>query len=225
MLCIFCWVWDNDFNLTLRKCRLTKNRQRKGLQKQKRQVLPVVVPEAKTGEFILPLSFLLFSFLLCSFCPEFVSSPYISVSHHAFSNTAPPYLPPPVFLFTVHLSFFLCSLLPHYPFTTCHPVTLFPTPLSLILLTSATLSLALFLPPPLPLLLYLPACLHSQLTFATRRCSCARTGERATRTRSASVLQSLRGYCANNPAARRAKTATPPLRRTSPQPPCCSALC
>lgn len=70
-------------------------------------------------------------------------------------------------------------------------------------------------------------CLHlcSQPTSAMRRCSCARTEERATRTRSAYVLQSLRGSCANTPAARRAKTATLPLRRTSLQPACCSALC
>lgn len=66
--------------------------------------------------------------------------------------------------------------------------------------------------------------LCSQLTFATRRCCCARTEERATWTRSASVLQSSKGSCANSPAVKRARTATAPHRRASPRPPCCSAL-
>lgn len=154
MRCIFFLLWDNDFNLTLRKCMLKKNRQREGLQKQKRQVLPVVVPEAKTGEFILPLSFLLLSFLLCSFCPEFFSSSCISVSHHAFSNIALPYLPRPVFLFAIHLSFVFVHFTPPLSFnclSLCHfaAPSLFPTPLSL------SLSLPLLT---LPLFFYFSLC-------------------------------------------------------------------
>lgn len=171
----------------------------------------------------------LLSFLLCSFCPEFLSSSCISVSHHAFSNIAPPYLPRPVFLFAIHLSFVFVHFTPPLSFnclSLCHfaaPFFIANSSLSLIVHTSAhSPSFLLLLP---LLLLSVRHRLRSQLTFATRRCSCARTEEHATRTRSASVLQSLRGYCANSPAARRARTATPPLPCTSPRPPCCSALC
>lgn len=117
----FCWVWSSDFNLTLRKCRLKKNRQRKGLQKQKRQVLPVVVPEAKTGEFILPLSFLLLSFLLCSFCPEFFSSP-ISLFPIMLFLTSPLLVFLHLFLFANTSFYRLCAL--HSPTIFSPPVTL-----------------------------------------------------------------------------------------------------
>lgn len=216
---ILIWPWESA-GLT--------NRQRKGLQELKSQVLPVVVPEAKTGEFILPLSFLLLSFLLYSSCPEFYSSPCISASYHAFCNFAPPYLPPPVSPFAILLSFVFMRFTPQYPFTTCHSVTLLHPFYSQLVFHSPYLS-DYFTPlfSSASSSAVLSVCLHlcSQLTFAMRRCSCARTEERATRTRSASVLQSLRGYCANTPAARQARTATPLLCRTSPWPPCCSALC
>lgn len=141
-----------------------------------------------------------------------------------FQHCPPPHPHPPVCHSAIHLS--LCSSLPHYPFTTCHfaASSLFPTPLSF---PSHLQFFTLPLFHDFTLCCSLRLCFHlrSQLTSAMKKCSCARTEERATRTRSASVLQSLRGYCANSPAARRARTATPPLRRTSPRPPCCSALC
>ncbi|XP_061554109.1 sarcoplasmic reticulum histidine-rich calcium-binding protein isoform X3 [Phycodurus eques] len=62
-------------------------------------------------------------------------------------------------------------------------------------------------------------------TFATRRCSCARTAGRATRTRSAPAPPSSRGCCANSRAASRARTATAPPRGGPPPPPCCCARC
>lgn len=122
----------------------------------------------------------------------------------------------------------LCTLLPHYPLTACHSVTLLRPLYSQLLSRSRCpylCSLSLFSSTSPSAALSVCLRLRSQLTFATRRCSCARTEEHATRTRSASVLQSLRGYCANSPAARRARTATPPLPCNSPRPPCCSALC
>lgn len=174
-------------------------------------------------------------FLLYFVLPALNSSP-----PHVSLFPIMPFLTLPHLIFP-HLSLSLsyiflsspCTLLPHYPFTACHSVTL------LCPLYSQLLSLFLPHSPylcnsfPLPLFLYsslrcalcLAFRLRSQLTSATRRCSCARTGGHATRIRSASVLQSSRGYCANSPAARRARTATPPLPCTSPRPPCCSALC
>ncbi|XP_070298756.1 netrin-G2-like [Salvelinus sp. IW2-2015] len=64
-------------------------------------------------------------------------------------------------------------------------------------------------------------------TCVTRSCSYVRTAGRAPRTRSVSVPQSLRACCANSPAARGARPATPPPPSTSwpPSSPNCSASC
>lgn len=233
MQCIFCRLRDNDFNLTLRKCRLKKNRQRKGLQKQKGRcyLLLSLRQRLENLSCLFPSSCFLFYFVLS-----------------ALNSSPPPLSLFPIMLFLTlpllifpHLSFSLpyiflsslCTLLPHYPFTACHSVTLLRPLYSQLISLSLPLSLPLqFLHSPSFPLSRSPSAalsvrlrLRSQLTFATRRCSCARTEEHATRIRSASVLQSLRGYCANTPAARRERTATPPLPCTSPRPPCCSALC
>lgn len=94
-------------------------------------MLPVVVPEAKTGEFILPPSFLLFLFYFVLSALDSNPSP-VSLFPIMFCLTLP-------LLSSLHLPFSLpyivpsslCSLLPHYPFTTCHSVTsLFTTRLS-----------------------------------------------------------------------------------------------
>lgn len=203
----------------------------KDCKKQKKAGATCWCPRGKTGEFILPLSFLLLPFLLCSFCPKFSSfsssPPHLCFRSYFFCH-CPASSSPTCLSLCQYVSLFpLCALLPHYPLTACHPVT------SPCLLYSQLLSLSPYLcnsvTPPLLLPPYAApsVCLYlcSQLTSATRRCSCARTAGHATRTRSASVLRSLRGCCANTPAARQARTATGPLPCTSPRPPCCSALC
>lgn len=116
---------------------------------------------------------------------------------------SPPSLPPPPtppLPFSLHVPLFAIAL----PFLT--PSTRFSPSLT----TRHQPRL-----PPLP----------SQSTCATRRCSCARTAGRATRTRSACALRSSRGCCANTRAARRGKSATPPRPHASMWPRCCSAPC
>lgn len=168
-------------------------------RKIKKQVLPVGVSKDNLEN----LSYLFPSSCFLSF---FLSG----------LNSSPPHtsLFPTVALAHPHTCLLLCQyifrllsyrLLPHSPFSACHSVTLllslFPLLPGFPPFTSATSS------PALPRL----SVSALQRTSVTRRCSCARMAGRAFRTRSASVLRSLRGCCANNPAARRARTATLPL--------------
>lgn len=220
------------FTASLRKRRLKKTRQKKRAAKNRQEgrcyLLVSLRKDWKNLSCLSPSSCLLFFFVLSALnSPPPPSSP----SHPSVCYL--PILPflifPHLFLsLSTHLSPpLLCALLPHHPLTACHSVTLphrsfIPTPSSLSPSPLAlSIAPALSAPPTLPVRPHA----FSQSTFAMRRCSCARTAGRATRTRSASVLQSLRGYCANTPAARQARTATPPPPRASPQPPCCSALC
>lgn len=141
------------------------------------------------------LSFLPF---FLSVWPKFDSSPLISISYHCPGSS--PHLSSPL---SLHLSSPFASFTPPLSFSRlsfCHfaPLSLFP-------FLSGFSPYLCNPPPPLPSVSAL------QQTSAMRRCSCARMAGRASRTRSASVLQSLRGCCANNPAARRARTATLPL--------------
>lgn len=153
-----------------------------------------------------------FLFQLCSFWPKYFSSSlHLSICNHCPTSSS-------------HLSLsstsFFSLYVPYSPTILILPVILSLRRVLysrlLFLLTSAISRLYLY---------FLCLHLYSQLTFAMRRCSCARTAERVTRTRSASVLQNLRGSCANTPAVRRARTATLPLPCTPPRPLCCSALC
>lgn len=121
-------------------------------------------------------------------------------------------LPRPLTSLPTHLSSAFVSITPPLSFSHlsfCHFAPLvFSLFFPLFLLTPALSSLSL------PLL----SVSALQLTSVTRSCSCARMAGRAFRTRSASVLRSLRGCCANSPAARRARTATLP-------PPCTPSHC
>lgn len=169
----------------------------------------------RVENFISPLGFLLLSFLLCSLCPELPPSPSCCICFPLhFVLTSPLFI-------SSYLSFCLPHIFPH-PSITCQAVTLLSTLgfklLTAILFTSTNPFAQL--PPPSFSSIF---CL--QPTFAMKRCSCARMEERASRTRSVCVLQSSKGYCANSPAVRRGRTAMAPLRRTSAQSHCCSALC
>lgn len=132
-------VFENDFNLSLRKCRLKKNRRRKGLQKQKkRQVLPVSVPEERLENLscLFPSSCFLFYFVLSALNS---SPPPPPISLFPIILLLPlPYLIFPTCLSLCQYIFLspLCALLPHYPLTACHSVTL------LCLLYSQLLSLS-----------------------------------------------------------------------------------
>lgn len=170
--------------------------------KIKKQVLPVDVPKDKLENlsYLFPSSCFLPFFL--SVWPKFDSSPLISISYRCpgssphLSSSLSIHLSSPFVPFTPPLSFSRLSF--------CHfaPLSV-PVPLRFSSVTSS---------PALPV----PSVSALQQTSAMRRCSCARMAGRASRARSASVLQSLRGCCANNPAARRARTATLPLPSAPP---------
>lgn len=149
MQCIFCCVWHNNSDFILRKCCLYKNRGRKGLKKQKRQVLPVVVPEAKTGEFILPLSFLLLLFSALFFLPWILPLP-LYLCFPSCLLRRPSLSPPPVFLLPMHLSVVFVHFTPPLSFhrlSLCHFAvpSLFLT-LTRVPLTSAIPSHTFFFP-------------------------------------------------------------------------------
>lgn len=167
----------------------------------KTQVLPVSpASQRKTWRMCLPF---LLPFFLTGLNSN--SSPLVSISSRCPASS----LPLPLCRYICPLP--SCRLLPHHPsprLSFCHFAPLFvPSPFSFFF------SLPLRVPHS-PSLFCLSVSV--QPTSVTRRCSCARMAGRAFRTRSASVLRSLRGSCANTPAARRARTATLPLPCTPP---------
>lgn len=117
------WFWPHPEKVHAQEKQSKKRAAITKKKKKKRQVLPVVVPEAKTGEFILALSFLLFLFYFVLSALDSSPPPRFSVSYHVLSNIAPSIIPHLSSSLPYIFPSSLCSLLPHYPFTACHSVT------------------------------------------------------------------------------------------------------
>lgn len=222
------WFWPHPEKVHAQE---KQSKKRAAITKEKKKAgVTCCSPRGKDWRIYLGSFLPALSFLLCSFCPGFLSSsPFLFLIMFCLTL---PLLSSPTCLPLCHTSFLrLCAL---YSPTILLPPVILSLPRMLFIHNSSlpfTLPLQILHPPsstPLPPMLHFlfsPFFSFLQLTFVTRKCSCARTEERATRTWSASVLQSSRGYCANIRAVRRARTAAALLCRTLPRPPCCSALC
>lgn len=133
--------------MTLIKCRLKKNWQRKGLLKQKGRcyLLLSLRQRAENLSCLFPSSCFSFYFVLLPWIPLL---PCICFPSHFFCHH--PSLSSLTCLSECQYIFLpsLCTLLPHYPFTACHSVTplhlLDSRLFSLIPLTAAIPSLSLF---------------------------------------------------------------------------------